>query len=152
MSHSTLRFARAAVAATAATVLVLGAVAAQASANMSLEVPASAPLVQKLYVALPVTVVCDPDTPSWVFYPSGITITQVVRGKEIAHGSKGFPQLTCDGSPRSYEIDIFPDAGTVYGPPSGPFKKGDAVIRADLVNVFSFDQRVTLGPQTIRLT
>jgi hypothetical protein len=82
----------------------------------------------------------------------GVVIKQVVRGKEIAHGSKPFPTLTCDSVPRTYDLDVFPDAGTATVPPSGPFKKGDAVISAELTNVYNTTQGASTGPQTIRLT
>jgi hypothetical protein len=146
-------------AATAATitaggiVLALSAGVSQAAAATTIDpLAASAPLVEKLYVPLSVTVTCDPPTDWWASFVGDVVIKQVIRGKQIAHGATALPSLTCDSVPHTYDIDVFPDAGTATVPPSAPFKKGDAVISVDVSNLYSSTDRASSGPQTIRLT
>jgi hypothetical protein len=110
--------------------------------------------VERLYVPLAVTVTCDPFE-TWYgwsrFMYGGVVIKQVVRGREIAHGSKALT-VTCDSVARTYEIDVFPDVGTATAPPSIPFKKGDAIISMELTDMYNSAGATSTGPQTIRLT
>lgn len=154
MSSPTSCLARKVAGVTAAVVvLALGMGVTQASAATTIDpLPASAPLVEKLYVPLLVTVTCDPFTPLYGSMVGDVVIKQVVGSKEIAHGSKAFPRLTCDSVARTYEMNVFPDGGSATVPPSRPFKKGNAVISAELVNIYDTTERASRGPQTIRLT
>ena len=155
MSHRTSSLVRKATAVTAGTVmLAFAAGVSQASAATTIApLPASAPLVEKLYVPLSITVSCDPPIDFWTSIVGGVAIKQVIRNKEIAHGAMSLPRLTCDSVPHTYDINLFPDAGTATAPPSAPFKKGDAVISVDVGNIYdSSTQHAWVGPQTIRLT
>jgi hypothetical protein len=155
MSHRTSSLARKAAAVTAgAVVCAFGAGVGEAAAATTIDpLPASAPLVQKLYVPLSITVACDPPVDFWTSIVGNVAIRQVVRNKEVAHSSMWLPPLTCDGAAHAYDVNLFPDAGTATAPPSVPFKKGDAVISVDVGNIYdSSAQHAWVGPQTIRLS
>lgn len=144
-----LRTTRRAALAVALSTIGLGVGTATASAATTISgLPTTAPIVNKLYVPVPMTVSCDSSS---FFTSASATIRQVVAGKEIAHGTASINGLICDGLPHDYTINVFPDTGSGFpgGSSSAPFKKGDAVLTAQVNTDFDF---LTAGPQPIRLT
>lgn len=61
------------------------------------------------------------------------------------------PRLTCDSVPHTYDINVFPDAGSEAAPPSAPLRRANAMISVDVSNIYNQRDRVSTGPQTIRL-
>jgi len=151
MSTTTMRITRR-MAAVAGGVLGLGlaagtAQAAAATLTMS-PLPDVAPLVQKLYVPVAVTIACDPSVdPLGSYYQGSVMIRQVVR-KQVAHGSQFFSG-TCDGTPHTMTLNVFPEPAYGGAPPSSPFKKGNAVISANAS--MWYGGTASQGPQAIRL-
>jgi len=141
---------RVAALATGCTVLAFGAGTAVASANTISALPTEAPIINKLYVPIPLTVSCSP---GYYGFPRNLSVTirQVVQGNTIAHGTSSM-SVTCDDTPHDYTVNVFPD-GSAYGSSaSAPFKKGDAAISAAVTNYYSYPPTpVTAGPQSIRL-
>jgi hypothetical protein len=129
------------------------AVPAVASAAITVQVPDSAPLTAGVLVTVPVTVACGPYevTPT----QSGISVTiQQSAKKGIAYGSGSFggfastAQLTCDGAPHTYDIDVLANTSGL------PFRKGDAIVSAYAHAVLDFcctSDSGGAGPTTIRL-
>jgi len=76
-------------AATLATAIGLGAGAGVASASAATPtisgLPASAPIIDRVYVPVSITVTCDP-SPFFMFESASVTITQNAH-KQIAHGT-----------------------------------------------------------------
>jgi hypothetical protein len=141
---------RTALAAGLSTAMGLGVGSATASAATTISgLPTTAPIVNKLYVPLAMSISCD--APSFFFMSASATIRQVVARKEIAHGTASINGLICDGVPHAYTINVFPDTASGFpgGSSSAPFKQGDAVVTAQMSTDFDF---VTAGPQPIRLT
>jgi hypothetical protein len=140
-------------AALASTVALAGAASASAATSIS-GLPASAPIVNRLYVPMALSVACDGDP--WGFPSSAsvsVTLRQVVSGKNIAHGTASVGSLTCDGAPHDYTVSVFPDGvGMFTGTNESPlFAKGDAVVSAQMNSIFTASSAM-LGPQTIKLT
>ena len=139
---------RVAALATGCTVLAFGAVTAVASADTMSALPTEAPIINKLYVPITMTVSCSP---GYFGSPNGnlsVTIRQVVHGNTIAHGTSSM-SVMCDDTPQDYTVSVFPDADGYQTTASAPFKKGDAVISATISKYYS--PPVTAGPQSIRL-
>ncbi|MDX6678806.1 MAG: hypothetical protein QOE31_2858 [Solirubrobacteraceae bacterium] len=138
-------------AALASTVALAGAASASAAVSVS-GLPGSAPIVNKLYVPVAVTVSCDGFEP---FFPTGaasVTIRQVVAGKSVAHGTGTVSSLICDSAPHEYTVGVFPDGAGGFpfpGAESPLFRKGDGVISAQ---VSTYMGSVSAGPQPITLT
>ena len=76
------------------------------------------------------------------------------------YGPFGTP-VTCDGSPHSYVLDVFPAQG-YQQPNSPPFKKGNKAVVTGSFSVLLFDPScgvycatddnyVSFGPQSIRI-
>ena len=127
-----------------------GTASASAATTMS-DLPAEAPLVDRLHVPVTMTISCSPSSafPGLPALPGtlSVTIRQVVQGKSIAYGT-GMATIPCDDTPHEATADVFPS-----GPPSGasqspPFKKGTAVIAATFS---TFGSSLSAGPQSIRL-
>jgi hypothetical protein len=139
---------RAVLAAALGTTLALSAGTASASAAATISgLPDRVPIVNKLYVPIPLTVSCD--SSDFIFGVS-VTIRQLVSGKHIAHGTGTVNTLTCDAVPHDYTVNVFPDtAGFPGGTDSPPFAKGDAVVTAQASGFFG---SASAGPQPIRLT
>jgi len=142
------------VAALASTAALAGAASASAALTMS-DLPSSAPIIQKLYVPIPLSLGCDPNP--WGFFAPGyatVTIRQVVSGKTVAHGTATVTSVTCDGAPHDYTANVFPDTGGNMMMPSSsdspPFAKGDAVVSAQFSTMN--DGAVSAGPQPVKLT
>lgn len=130
--------------------LALSAGTASAAAATAIsQLPTEAPIINKLYVPISLTVTCSPS--DFMGFPGSLSVTirQVVHGKEIAHGSS-WNSITCDDTPHDYTVSVFPDISSPFmGSQSPPFKKGDAVISATVSSFFP--EVVTAGPQSIRL-
>lgn len=144
------RTRRLATLATGCTVLALGAGTAVASADTISDLPTEAPIINKLYVPIPLTVSCSPS--SYFGFPGNLSVTirEVVQGKTIAHGTSS-SSLTCDDSPHDYTVSVFPDTSGFYASSeSALFKKGDAAVSAAVSNGF-YSTTITAGPQPIRL-
>lgn len=143
------RTRRLAALATGCTLLALGAGTAVASADTISALPTEAPIINKLYVPIALTVSCSPS--SYFGFPGdlSVTIRELVHGKTIAHGTSS-SSLTCDDSPHDYTVSVFPDTSGFFGSQSAPFKKGDAAISAAVSNGF-YPTTTTAGPQPIRL-
>lgn len=140
--------------ATLATAIGLGAGAGVASASAATPtisgLPASAPIIDRVYVPVSITVACDP-SPFFMFESASVTITQDAH-KQIAHGTASiFGGITCDGVPHAYTLNVFPDTGSGFPPSSAspPFTRGTAVLTAQ---VNGGSGSATAGPQTITLT
>jgi hypothetical protein len=148
MSRTTRGVALAAVLVTA---IGLGAGSATASAATPTisDLPTTAPLVDKVYVPVSITVTCDPN-PFFMFESASVTITQTVH-KHVAHGTATNNSIVCDGAPHSYALNVFPDTGGGFPPASAspPFNKGTAVITAQ---VNGGSGSATAGPHPITLT
>lgn len=109
--------------------LALAAGASSASAATTVSgLPDSAPIINKLYVPVALTVTCD----YFDFYSSvSVTIRQVVSGKNVAHGTAGVSGLQCDGAAHEYVANVFPDGSSPFGGVESPlFSKGAAVVSA----------------------
>jgi len=143
----------AAVAAALASTVALAAGAATASADTSISgIPASAPIVNKLYVPVTLTVSCDPNPGFFQFGTLSVTIRQLVSGKNIAHGTATRNNVSCDGYAAEYAVDVFPEttgAPSFGSADSPPFTKGDAVISARISNFYT---SAGVDAQTIKLT
>ena len=137
-------------AALATTVALAGAASASAATSIS-GLPSSAPIINKLYVPVALTASCDALDPFYSFGSASVTIRQVVSGKKVAHGTASLSSLTCDGTPHSYTVDVFPDSGGGFpgGSDSPLFTKGDAVVTAQL---WAYPASASAGPQPITLT
>jgi hypothetical protein len=141
---------------TAATTAVIGGLgASSALATTTLSVPATADLIGKVVVQVPVTATCGPfdPPPSFFSFGTSVTITQA-HAKEIAQGSglagvnttgQSVP-VVCDGTPQSFVVNV---AANPSGP---PFKNGTAVISATATaGAFPTFESASVGPQTIKL-
>lgn len=130
--------------------LAAGPASASAATTMS-DLPAEAPLVDKLYVPITTTISCSPASafPGLPALPGtlSVTIRQVVQGKSIAYGT-GMATVTCDDTPHETTAHVFPSGGPSGASQSPPFKKGTAVISATFGN---FGSSLSVGPQSIRL-
>jgi len=136
------------------TAVGLGSGTAIASAASTISgLPSKAPIVNRLYVPVPITVSCESSDqfPFPSFASASVTIRQVVGPRRIAHGTAPVAALICDGLPQDYTVNVFPDTGGFPGGnDSPPFKKGNAVLTAQVSS--GFEPAVTAGPQTIKLT
>jgi hypothetical protein len=130
--------------------LATGTATASAASTIS-GLPTKAPIINKLYVPVSITVSCQtPDPFPFPFSMASVTIRQVVARNRIAHGTATINTLTCDGAPHDHTLNVFPDTGGFPGlGDSPPFKTGNAVITAQLSTGFD---SVAAGPQTIKLT
>jgi hypothetical protein len=132
-------------------------------------------LVNGVYLAVPVSVTCPVLTdPYSVIAQDGFSVNITERtGKALAYGSAvisyqspayngltfGSP-VTCDGSPHTYVLDVFPQQG-YQSPNSPPFKGGKAVASGgfDLlvydpscgVYCGTDDNWISFGPQSISI-
>lgn len=147
----TIRRAALGVALSTAAVLGTGTATASAATTVS-GLPERAPIINQLYVPVSLTISCD----AFYYYSASAsaTIRQVVNGKEIAHGTGYVNALTCDGAPHDYTVSVFPDSASPYGPTSASplFKKGDAVLSAQLTTYYYAPITATAGPQPLTLT
>jgi hypothetical protein len=165
------------IAASVATSLAL-ALAGEARANhlnLSISVGKSAQLVAGVYIVLPVQITCPGDlsTGSFTFVYAeqvSVGVTQKTSGRTLAQGAGGFSfvdnslfgqgsfgtPLTCDGSPHSYTLNVFPSVGTGLS----PFHGGQAVVTGSVYidlrdpscGFCSSDvSTANLGPQTIAI-
>lgn len=141
---------RVAALATGCTVLAFGAGTAVASADSISALPTEAPIINKLYVPITMTVSCSPGYYGFSSSNLSVTIRQVVQGNTIAHGTSSM-SVTCDDTPHDYTVSVFPDGSNYGGSASALFKKGDAAISAVVGNYYSYYPPVTAGPQSIRL-
>jgi hypothetical protein len=137
------------------TAVVLGAGTATASAATTVSgLPDTAPIINQLYVPVPLTISCDQSDPYYYYYASAsATIRQVVNGKEIAHGTGSVNGLTCDDAPHDYTVSVFPDSASGPFDSASPlFKKGAAVLSAQASSGFFSGASATAGPQPLTLT
>jgi hypothetical protein len=139
----------------AATVLLAPTASADhLNSSLSIEVGSPLKLVNGVYLIVPVTVTCpDPELGPTQFIQSesvSVTVTQRA-GRSLATGSGGIfysddrafgggifgTPLTCDGTPHTYSVNVFPMTGV-------PFKGGRAVAAASF-NIFVQDTSTFRG-------
>ena len=113
----------------------MGASAAGAATN-TITVGSTATLSSRLLISVPVTVVCDPLTDSFIDASVSVNVQQA-SGRQIAHasgtllatafaGSTNF--LTCDGvTQNNVVVQATPDSG------SPPFHGGPALVTASFL-------------------
>jgi hypothetical protein len=162
-------FLRTAALATATALLALGCVAMPASAShvtasMSVSVASSARLVNGVYLAVPVDVSCPVlEAPYNAIFSDDVSVSVTQKaGTDFAfgYGSVGYQSpifngvtfgtpVTCDGSPHTYTISVFPVLTD-----SAPFHGGRAVASASFtLNLYdplnpsfsNIDQNFTSG-------
>lgn len=174
MTGKLLRALGAVAAAGALTVAALWAPArANADTGLTMTIGGPITLVNGVYLTVPVQVSCPASTPPFVLGTDDINVTiEQKTSKTIASGQGGIgfyaPEVnggggfgtpvTCDGTPQSYTVDVFPQV-----PGSGPFKGGRAVVQYASFDVGTYDSTdpcvyctltssaVYLGPQPINI-
>jgi hypothetical protein len=121
---------------------------------MSMSITGNVTLVSAVYLAVPVSLTCPAPTAPFDTIGQdsfGVNVTENV-GKALAFGSVsnvyvspayyygpvGSP-VTCDGTPHSYVLNVFPTPATNGAPPSPPWKKGNKVVISGNFDVLLYD-------------
>jgi hypothetical protein len=166
-----------------AAILALGgmlpatAAAHHLESGMSMSITGSVRLVSSVYLAVPVTLTCPaPTDPFSVIGQDsfGVNVTENV-GKALAFGSVSNSyvssdyyygpvgsSVTCDGSPHSYVLNVFPAPAANGAPASPPWKKGNKVVISGSFDVLLFDplqgvfgptddNSISFGPMSIAI-
>jgi len=128
-------------------VLAAAAVPAAASAALSVNVGAEAPLLNGATAFVPVNISCSP--PSIYALPPSTSLSVTLQeavGKAFASGS-AFTTFVCDGTVHFLSVPVSPSSFT-----GASFRQGAAVVTAN-ASVFSFPvfESVGVGPQSIQL-
>ena len=153
-----------------ATALVVVGNAGASHLELTLAVEEPANIVNGVYLEVPVSVMCPADlaSPPFTYVREQLVSVIVTQkaGRAIARGSGSFlyyddtifggvphgTPLTCDGTPHSVVINVFPAPG------SPAFHGGKAVVQLnayiDMLDPFGFffdRSEATLGPQTLSI-
>lgn len=115
---------------------VLTATAVSATTN-SIAIGSPVTVTDRVLVAVPVTIVCDP-LPNTPFQNEVSVTVEQASGSSVTNGTgQSFPSLICDGvTQNSLIVDVTPSSG------SGPFHGGGAIVSAS----FFYSTAVSCGP------
>ncbi len=117
-------------------IAALTATGANAATN-TIAIGSPVTVTDRILVAVPVTIVCDP-LPNTPFETDVHVTLEQASGSSVSTGTGGSGgPLTCDGvTQNALVVDVTPDSG------SGPFHGGGAIVRAS----FFYATAVSCGP------